>query len=105
MIRRPPRSTLFPYTTLFRSPAYSREHGKEFIVPEDLVPEGREEGVDFLLRAHDKSVAKFQHTRPAGDVVKERVAPDHAWKVTEVIEESLQRRGVSGIRVWLTFSE
>src|SRR3712207_7708973 len=25
MIRRPPRSTLFPYTTLFRSPAFSRE--------------------------------------------------------------------------------
>src|SRR2546426_9035256 len=29
MIRRPPRSTLFPYTTLFRSPARaaSRRHG------------------------------------------------------------------------------
>src|SRR3712207_7412328 len=28
MIRRPPRSTLFPYTTLFRSPAYGHsEHG------------------------------------------------------------------------------
>src|SRR2546426_6010195 len=25
MIRRPPRSTLFPYTTLFRSPALQRE--------------------------------------------------------------------------------
>src|SRR2546425_8124173 len=25
MIRRPPRSTLFPYTTLFRSPTQSRE--------------------------------------------------------------------------------
>src|SRR5260221_12794196 len=25
MIRRPPRSTLFPYTTLFRSPAWGRE--------------------------------------------------------------------------------
>src|SRR5689334_24540857 len=24
MVRRPPRSTLFPYTTLFRSPAYLR---------------------------------------------------------------------------------
>src|SRR5215203_6392615 len=24
MIRRPPRSTLFPYTTLFRSPAFDR---------------------------------------------------------------------------------
>src|SRR3989441_9596123 len=27
MIRRPPRSTLFPYTTLFRSAAYFKEHG------------------------------------------------------------------------------
>src|SRR5258708_16287904 len=26
MIRRPPRSTLFPYTTLFRSPALCRTH-------------------------------------------------------------------------------
>src|SRR2546429_8099753 len=25
MIRRPPRSTLFPYTTLFRSPSLSRQ--------------------------------------------------------------------------------
>src|SRR2546430_13602770 len=27
MIRRPPRSTLFPYTTLFRSPRRGRPHG------------------------------------------------------------------------------
>src|SRR2546422_1674955 len=27
MIRRPPRSTLFPYTTLFRSPDANRAHG------------------------------------------------------------------------------
>src|SRR2546425_2585222 len=27
MIRRPPRSTLFPYTTLFRSPVERIEHG------------------------------------------------------------------------------
>src|SRR3712207_7861248 len=27
MIRRPPRSTLFPYTTLFRSTAVFRQHG------------------------------------------------------------------------------
>src|SRR5256885_7388608 len=26
MIRRPPRSTLFPYTTLFRSPASQADH-------------------------------------------------------------------------------
>src|SRR5215204_6704392 len=32
MIRRPPRSTLFPYTTLFRSaadPGYGRRHGPD----------------------------------------------------------------------------
>src|SRR2546422_4397612 len=28
MIRRPPRSTLFPYTTLFRSPPDPTAHGK-----------------------------------------------------------------------------
>src|SRR3712207_7315917 len=36
MIRRPPRSTLFPYTTLFRS-------------GEEGVHAGREEGLDLLL--------------------------------------------------------
>src|SRR5256885_11441023 len=46
MIRRPPRSTLFPYTTLFRSPAWlgetsaGPEHLKSLLVPypaEDMV--------------------------------------------------------------------
>src|SRR3712207_7430791 len=37
MIRRPPRSTLFPYTTLFRSPLiYTREHAELLI--QKLVP-------------------------------------------------------------------
>src|SRR5258708_9778022 len=31
MIRRPPRSTLFPYTTLFRSPARSTWCGARFV--------------------------------------------------------------------------
>src|SRR2546430_5034638 len=32
MIRRPPRSTLFPYTTLFRSPGVQPTHFKNTIV-------------------------------------------------------------------------
>src|SRR5256885_14364677 len=32
MIRRPPRSTLFPYTTLFRSPFASRTFTKDYPV-------------------------------------------------------------------------
>src|SRR2546422_3437983 len=34
MIRRPPRSTLFPYTTLFRSPASHREDPGDYRPPE-----------------------------------------------------------------------
>src|SRR3712207_7224224 len=37
MIRRPPRSTLFPYTTLFRSIAISRRPRLHDIGDEDLV--------------------------------------------------------------------
>src|SRR5256885_5807446 len=37
MIRRPPRSTLFPYTTLFRS-AYSGEHGDGLVRSEWIEP-------------------------------------------------------------------
>src|SRR3712207_9504435 len=42
MIRRPPRSTLFPYTTLFRSErdAEEREHGDQEARPGHLAPEG-----------------------------------------------------------------
>src|SRR6266487_6656566 len=39
MIRRPPRSTLFPYTTLFRSPAGSHRRGQ--LVERDGHPPGR----------------------------------------------------------------
>src|SRR2546429_6773968 len=42
MIRRPPRSTLFPYTTLFRSPVYSNS---------TLCPVGtRRNQEDFMFR-------------------------------------------------------
>src|SRR2546425_6091762 len=46
MIRRPPRSTLFPYTTLFRSPAGARpvDDGQR------RAPAGREHREDDLSR-------------------------------------------------------
>src|SRR5205809_6221096 len=56
MIRRPPRSTLFPYTTLFRSPRRDRarggasaDHGRQLAVrrardgPEGRAGQGRSE--------------------------------------------------------------
>src|SRR5438874_2893069 len=44
MIRRPPRSTLFPYTTLFRSHRYSHS----FVIPQ---PDGTT--INFLLRSEE----------------------------------------------------
>src|ERR1039457_7328467 len=44
MIRRPPRSTLFPYTTLFRSVlAQLLFHGKEQVAQETTRRDGRSE--------------------------------------------------------------
>src|SRR5437660_9723442 len=41
MIRRPPRSTLFPYTTLFRSPqGHAVGRGRDDARPSDLGPGG-----------------------------------------------------------------
>src|SRR3712207_7132959 len=51
MIRRPPRSTLFPYTTLFRS-----VHA--------------EESRDRSVRAHVRGALDLQRTRAAADVVQ-----------------------------------
>src|SRR3989449_6984865 len=53
MIRRPPRSTLFPYTTLFRS----HNHDFEFAPMEGRLP------YDVLLEATDpKLVRSEEHT-------------------------------------------
>src|SRR3712207_8255043 len=44
MIRRPPRSTLFPYTTLFRS-----RHGKKFVGKQDFL-----DAVDRIIGGLEK---------------------------------------------------
>src|SRR3712207_9594456 len=53
MIRRPPRSTLFPYTTLFRSTTVQRLLGRTEIQDPDRTwtEEGREQSQTRWLRA------------------------------------------------------
>src|SRR5690348_17600564 len=45
MIRPPPRSTLFPYTTLFRSPGHARGSERDARRPEEALPRVRRAGV------------------------------------------------------------
>src|SRR3712207_8892676 len=59
MIRRPPRSTLFPYTTLFRSEVERQPH----------VEPPRE------IAATDAAPKDLHHDGPSGGV---QAAPDHA---------------------------
>src|SRR2546422_3441378 len=50
MIRRPPRSTLFPYTTLFRSPHRSRHVRRNCPESGKREDQGRGAGLPGLLR-------------------------------------------------------
>src|SRR2546427_7255055 len=65
MIRRPPRSTLFPYTTLFRS----SERGKHFL------------GVGFRSRCRAgvrESRRRLQNSRPRADRKSTRLNSSHS---------------------------
>src|SRR2546430_8289248 len=65
MIRRPPRSTLFPYTTLFRS-----------MVPEPALREVVARGVlDDGLRTHDQPARRRRQLGQEGGVGGTQVEP------------------------------
>src|SRR3712207_8236023 len=80
MIRRPPRSTLFPYTTLFRSKAAKHRR------PPDVRPlalEGVEElldGIHETLSAigYQLSAISYQHCGLAPDRKSTRLNSSHA---------------------------
>src|SRR3712207_7814415 len=66
MIRRPPRSTLFPYTTLFRSPTHSN-FADEF---GELIPargDRRQPDADVVEYARPKREPRFDAVEVSGD--------------------------------------
>src|SRR2546430_6049559 len=74
MIRRPPRSTLFPYTTLFRS-------------PEQLRPQHAEAVVAIAVHA-ELGAEAFGVERPA---LAERVVPAKAAKAGQAADRKSTR--------------
>src|SRR2546429_1490268 len=77
MIRRPPRSTLFPYTTLFRSAHQTRTMNVFVVAPWLLTQRQRQR----LLRATHK-VSRFvaiRERRWAGDRKSTRLNSSHGY--------------------------
>src|SRR2546422_1715964 len=78
MIRRPPRSTLFPYTTLFRSRSGVVAQAVEVLqraVDEDVVP-----AVEVERRHLDLPVARAQAPAlPVGDRKSTRLNSSHGY--------------------------
>src|SRR5258708_21785897 len=68
MIRRPPRSTLFPYTTLFRSSRPARE--LRFAIPIGFRPELRQDHAYGKPHQHPDTRRSEEHT-------SELQSPDH----------------------------
>src|SRR2546422_3904492 len=82
MIRRPPRSTLFPYTTLFRS---VREHALDVVLRErDGGGEQRRRGADEGDHVQGGGRHREQEVRPrdhvdAGDRKSTRLNSSHGY--------------------------
>src|SRR2546425_11503520 len=62
MIRRPPRSTLFPYTTLFRSDRVGPQVGKHLLEALDLIEVGEaaEEEVREVEQRSEEHTSELQ---------------------------------------------
>src|SRR2546427_864906 len=76
MIRRPPRSTLFPYTTLFRSHAWRNPHG-EILVPQRRGA-GRGDGMPSLRRIIAGIVKPIASEVPVQDRKSTRLNSSHS---------------------------
>src|SRR2546422_3519644 len=77
MIRRPPRSTLFPYTTLFRSLEFEREDVDKIA---GMTPELAEKLMAFLNEMTEEGGEEEAPAQPgAGDRKSTRLNSSHGY--------------------------
>src|SRR2546430_6254061 len=80
MIRRPPRSTLFPYTTLFRSDVIGELNLRHGLQAVDSHADGRRDDAAFGDRCVEHPVLTVLSLQPLGDA-------EHAAEVADVLAE------------------
>src|SRR2546425_614347 len=68
MIRRPPRSTLFPYTTLFRSEAMKKHSKNELAAKLEAI------GLPFAPIAKPWDLLDDQHLKASGGLLETRIS-------------------------------
>src|SRR5690349_22293659 len=92
MIRRPPISTLFPYTTLFRSVLGRRHHPRARERPRDVARQERRQRVDH--RREDDDDRSEEHTselQSRRDLVCRLLLEKKKYKQQHVVNLELQR--------------
>src|SRR3989449_9327947 len=91
MIRRPPRSTLFPYTTLFRSPPEVEVRGQVHGRLDELEPGLHQVGRDAAERVHEAVDVEVLLLEPEAEEADLREV-DRARHVDEVPDGDLGTR-------------
>src|SRR2546428_4921278 len=89
MIRRPPRSTLFPYTTLFRSDFGDRVSFDQNVAPAQIA--------DLGIDAHDRSARDQDRRSAPGDRKSTRLNSSHdqiSYAVFCLKKKNIQPRSV-----------
>src|SRR5256884_85126 len=84
MIRRPPRSTLFPYTTLFRSDGRYRDRTNLAALPAHTFVIGK----NFLAAAHQVEV---EGEHPAGDRINMEIRVEGEVRIGCIDNPEIQR--------------
>src|SRR5688572_31125686 len=83
MIRRPPKSTLFPYTTLFRSCGYGR-------VGEEIASELQDRRADFVVIDRDPDA--LDRARKAGFLIVQGDATSEATLIEAGVQDRKSTR-------------
>src|SRR5260370_23827281 len=94
MIRRPPRSTLFPYTTLFRSHPHLQFGDRQPVPPPSPLPTcGRRSGLDGTTRSEEHTSELQSHLNLVCRLLLEKKKPDIQQRVCRLSsDESKQEQ-------------